>query len=317
MNPTITLDSASRRAAESVIEDPLPSRIKAVLRSGRLKNLYVSPPSTDDPEIRALLDDPARQDLMLIVVASPVEEIGRDHDFDWAVIDPSSVQSIVQTAGRVNRHRLVEIDRPNIAIMQINYRCAQSADPGKRAFYWPGFETKAYGSHDLEALLDWNVLRSLRNVDARMRFGNHEFAKEDDASLRGATEEEFSRVASDNQWMAADTYKRTSLREQSRSLEIVLKEKPPLQEEDLLWIRESWVAGKMRDIEIRSIERTANDWLVLDDSEIREQARDLREQYGIPEEDALRTSVRTPGEKPPGDWLRRHRSFGFFAESGS
>ena len=274
---------------------------------------------TDDPEIRALLDDPARQDLMLIVVASPVEEIGRDHDFDWAVIDPSSVQSIVQTAGRVNRHRLVEISSPNVAIMQINRRCAQSADPGKRAFYWPGYETgkKPYPSHDLGDLLDWNALRGLRNIDARMRFGTHEFARLDDAAIRQTTEGEFSRTISDNQWMSVDTYKRTSLREQSRTLEIVLKEKPPLQEEDLLWIRESWVTGKMRDITVSAIDRAANDWLVLEDSEIREQARDLRERHGIPEEDALRTSVHPPDDKPPNNWLRHHRSFGFFAESGS
>lgn len=50
-----------------------------------------------------------------IVVATPLEEAGRDHDFDWAVIDPSSAQSIVQTSGRVNRHRLVEADKADKA----------------------------------------------------------------------------------------------------------------------------------------------------------------------------------------------------------
>ena len=49
--------------------------------------------------------DAQTNDLSLIVVATPVEEIGRDHDFDWAVVEPSSTQSIVQCAGRVNRHR--------------------------------------------------------------------------------------------------------------------------------------------------------------------------------------------------------------------
>ena len=41
-----------------------------------------------------------------------MEEVGRDHDFDWAIIDASSVQSIVQTAGRVNRHRLEKYSNP-------------------------------------------------------------------------------------------------------------------------------------------------------------------------------------------------------------
>ena len=64
-----------------------------------------------------------------IVVATPVEEIGRDHDFDWAVIEPSSVQSIVQTAGRVNRHRLVSFSQPNIALLQFNFRAIRGLTP--------------------------------------------------------------------------------------------------------------------------------------------------------------------------------------------
>lgn len=55
-----------------------------------------------DHEIRAFLDEAAheeRPDVPFIVVATPVEEVGRDHDFDWAVLDVSSAQSLVQAAG--------------------------------------------------------------------------------------------------------------------------------------------------------------------------------------------------------------------------
>ena len=84
----------------------------------------------DDEWIQKLRHLPAYQeamklgqkDLLLVVVASPVEEIGRDHDFDYAVIEPSSSQSIVQTAGRVNRHRMEKVSEPNIAILQYAYR---------------------------------------------------------------------------------------------------------------------------------------------------------------------------------------------------
>jgi CRISPR-associated endonuclease/helicase Cas3 len=55
-------------------------------------------------------------------VATPVEEVGRDHDFDWAVIEPSSYRSIIQLAGRVRRHRKEAISTPNIAIMQYNLK---------------------------------------------------------------------------------------------------------------------------------------------------------------------------------------------------
>ena len=60
--------------------------------------------------------------LMLLVLASPVEEVGRDHDFDWAVVEPSSMHSIVQLAGRVNRHRLIPVVKPNIHLLDRNLR---------------------------------------------------------------------------------------------------------------------------------------------------------------------------------------------------
>src|SRR5690606_19074462 len=62
-----------------------------------------------DAEIRRILNESSSNDVQFIVVATPVEEVGRDHDFDWAIIEPSSSQSIVQTAGRINRHRLEQV----------------------------------------------------------------------------------------------------------------------------------------------------------------------------------------------------------------
>ena len=57
--------------------------------------------------------------------------------FDWAVIEPSSTQSIVQTAGRVNRHRRNVIDRPNIAILDRNRRSLVKGE-GEACFIMPG-----------------------------------------------------------------------------------------------------------------------------------------------------------------------------------
>ena len=129
--------------------------------------------------------------LVYIVVATPVEEIGRDHDFDWAVIEPSSAQSIVQTAGRVNRHRMWLITHPNIAILQFNLRHCQNTENGqnKAAFVWPGLESikdgdSTHPSHDMAELLIWNETDQV-TVDARLRF-DHEaspLAVCDDASL--------------------------------------------------------------------------------------------------------------------------------------
>ena len=67
------------------------------------------------------------------------EEVGRDHDFDWAIIEPSSYRSIIQLSGRVLRHRKLEqdIQKPNIALMQYNLKGLRKA---KVAFEKPGFE---------------------------------------------------------------------------------------------------------------------------------------------------------------------------------
>ncbi len=52
-------------------------------------------------------------DYITIVIASPVEEVGRDHDFDWGLIEPSNSRSIIQSIGRINRHRQRNITKPN------------------------------------------------------------------------------------------------------------------------------------------------------------------------------------------------------------
>lgn len=82
-------------------------------------------------------------EIITIFVVTPVEEVGRDHDFDWAIVEPSSLRSIIQTNGRVNRHRMNNIDtnKPNIIIMNKNIALQQNK--GRIPVYcFPGFETK-------------------------------------------------------------------------------------------------------------------------------------------------------------------------------
>lgn len=105
-----------------------------------------------DIEMTKLIESSEFDEVMFVVVATPVEEIGRDHDFDWAVIEPSSAQSLVQVAGRVNRHRLVPVAGPNIIILDRNYRSLQSASGA--CFTRPGNETgMIYPTHQMLALL--------------------------------------------------------------------------------------------------------------------------------------------------------------------
>ncbi|WP_366934959.1 hypothetical protein [Marivita sp.] len=45
------------------------------------------------------------RDIEIVCVTSPVIETGNDLDFDYAILDPVSMRSIIQAAGRVRRHR--------------------------------------------------------------------------------------------------------------------------------------------------------------------------------------------------------------------
>jgi CRISPR-associated endonuclease/helicase Cas3 len=108
------------------------------------------------PEIQALLSrEGAAANHIFIVLASPIAELGRDHDYDWAIIEPSSLRSIIQLAGRIWRHRPDKIcGEPNIIIFNQNYRSlARPQEP--QAFYRPGFEGEGFQlkSHRLEDAL--------------------------------------------------------------------------------------------------------------------------------------------------------------------
>jgi CRISPR-associated endonuclease/helicase Cas3 len=153
-----------------------------------------------DREIQQLVAQAPTKDVILIVVATPVEEIGRDHDFDWAVIEPSSTQSLVQTAGRVNRHRLKPITEPNIAILQYNMRKIMGKQP---IFSKPGLESKPYACHDLAQLLNWSQLAT-ENFDARVRFSDqHPLAVADDQSLEQQFEEPLQQLEATTNYLTA------------------------------------------------------------------------------------------------------------------
>ena len=121
-----------------------------------------------DNVIRNHIDSAKAKNIIFVLVATPVEEVGRDHDFDWAVIEPSSYRSFIQLAGRVLRHRNKEITEPNIAIMKYNYRALKTG--GKKiAFKWPGYQNQKddLTSYDLDKLV--NTKELAENLDATNR----------------------------------------------------------------------------------------------------------------------------------------------------
>ncbi|MGQ8774825.1 type I-F CRISPR-associated helicase Cas3f [Serratia sp. NA_112.1] len=102
---------------------------------------------------RALAKYP-QQHHLFVVLATSVAEVGRDHDYDWAIAEPSSMRSLIQLAGRIQRHRQQPCEYPNLHILQKNVKALKGNQP---AYCRPGFESATYQlqllKHDLAEIL--------------------------------------------------------------------------------------------------------------------------------------------------------------------
>ncbi len=140
--------------------------LDAVLK--RKESQGEEPKAFENEIIRSHIDESQMQDIIFILVATPVEEVGRDHDFDWAVIEPSSYRSIIQLAGRVRRHRVGEIFKANIGLMQYNYKAFKSSDDEGKYFKRPGYEENfQLNTHNVAKLIDTDEIAD--RLDARAR----------------------------------------------------------------------------------------------------------------------------------------------------
>lgn len=129
----------------------------------------------DHLKIKEHLQKATKPHVIFILVATPVEEVGRDHDLDWAVIEPSSLRSIIQMAGRVWRHRPIQEDlKPNILLLERNLASLLNKTEAQPAFYHPGYESKAYllNSHSLKNLVDEQVLANKLDAALRIQAAN-------------------------------------------------------------------------------------------------------------------------------------------------
>lgn len=92
------------------------------------------------PSIRAAIDAAPQCEHVFVVLASPVCEVGRDWCGDWAIAEPSSMRSLIQLAGRVQRHRHKLAASPNVIVFDTNLKALEEPGAGKPAFLRPGFE---------------------------------------------------------------------------------------------------------------------------------------------------------------------------------
>ncbi len=131
----------------------------------RLLNRTKSNLIFDDPSLQKYLSSNKEQEQIFIVLATAVAEVGRDHDYDWAIVEPSSMRSIIQLAGRVRRHRPEPWNEPNIYLLDANIKGLKGKSP---AFCRPGFEDKEHAleSHSLQDVLE---PEDLSRIDAAPR----------------------------------------------------------------------------------------------------------------------------------------------------
>lgn len=143
-----------------LIRSAIEQRLDAALNRCRPDAVF------DLPDIRQRLDAHHEADQLFIVLGSPVTEVGRDHDYDWAVVEPSSMRSLIQLVGRVRRHRVAACEVPNVGVFETNLRYFRK--PGEPAFCRPGFETAAFrlDEHLMSALWPESVKQV---IDARPR----------------------------------------------------------------------------------------------------------------------------------------------------
>ena len=122
------------------------------------------------PRVRAVLHQRRETNHLFIVLGSPVTEVGRDHDYDWAVVEPSSMRSLIQLTGRIRRHRPEPYHNTNIHLLRRNVRSYLRVN--EPAFTRPGFETRdaRLSSHDLSELLaehEWKHINAFPRITER------------------------------------------------------------------------------------------------------------------------------------------------------
>lgn len=264
----------------------------------------------NDVDIKNIVKGQGFDSIQFIVVATPVEEFGRDHDFDWSVLEPSSAHSLIQASGRVNRHRrfaLAEGFR-NVAIMQYNFRWARGGDPPY--YCMPGMETKSlpYEPAGMDGLLNWERLAN--GLDSRLCFTkDHKIAGFDERNAKAIMDDQVDALCnmSSKRWMTANFYKSFPLRSggAKQSWRCVDDGHGHDVFERLRIFSGEWgpryvVADEL----VQEIGHIDNRWLCWDTVDLREKCKQL----GIPPEEGMCFEI---AHNSNGKKIGFHRSFGF------
>lgn len=144
-------------------QHPLAMRSHIESRLDETLHRYNSDALWQVAEIRHALAQFPEQHHVFMVLATSVAEVGRDFDFDWAIAEPSSMRSLIQLAGRVQRHRQQLPETANVFILCKNIKALMECSV---AYCQPGFESSKYklNDHDLFNLLTEQQYQSISAI---------------------------------------------------------------------------------------------------------------------------------------------------------
>lgn len=116
-----------------LIRNSIEQTLDSYLRRTCSNNIFFK-----NQELQNIFSSVKEKNIIFIVFASPVAEVGRDHDYDWGIVEPSSMRSIIQLLGRIKRHRFEICSAPNVYLLNTNIRSLK--DPNHVTYDKPGFE---------------------------------------------------------------------------------------------------------------------------------------------------------------------------------
>ncbi|MCT7357680.1 type I-F CRISPR-associated helicase Cas3f [Thalassolituus pacificus] len=125
------------------------------------------------PQIRHALDTTTASQQLFVVLASPVCEVGRDWDADWAIAEPSSMRSFIQLAGRVQRHRRKTPQHANMLLLDAPVKYFTNVNNDDGIYQRPGFEKGPAGTqfrltspwlHDLLQTDEYQCLNAVPRI---------------------------------------------------------------------------------------------------------------------------------------------------------
>ncbi|NOR68192.1 MAG: type I-F CRISPR-associated helicase Cas3, partial [Methylomarinum sp.] len=116
-----------------------------------------------DSGIETIITNSNVKNHIFVVLATSVAEVGRDHDYDWAIVEPSSMRSIIQLAGRIQRHRKQAPASENIHILDKNFKALKGESP---AYLRPGFESekRQFNTHQVSDLLNEDEYKNISAI---------------------------------------------------------------------------------------------------------------------------------------------------------